>query len=631
MSIFASIALSGAVQAALVGEWNFDNQSFINTGTSGAIHDGTFVTTNSNYFSTDAIGGSGYSLRIRSIAEISETIGGDVLLINNSSTNSAGYVSTFDGAEFTVSMWVKSLDTDWTKWDEIAGKQVENWNSSPNAGWSVRSEWGDTMRFDAYGAGTAPSSVDALDLSWHLITATYDGATMNLYVDGVIEGTINSAITDASAYALAFGAREDGSRNENILIDEIQYYDEALFPEDVFALYTPQDSVIVTPTEIALELISPATMVTGSVAVSFISDSDVEVAISITNETHAGAFSVLSETSLTLTDPSPSNTVIELVFDNAVAGLTNDAETASCTVIIAWNLVGDSEVTEVLVPISLLYEVPDPNMTVEELGSSPATVNPLDLTAEGTTDWVMLGQGGSISNRDEKVGADFIGEVSVIGSHTAYAANAYQSYWTDGSPTATASGVQGGWEAKPLTGEADQALRFSVDGLTPGEYTMKLYCSRYKATGTLTATNNTASYSADFDEGGAGVSSVYGVFTLNFPIVSMGESLDVSLDATALGHSVYGNVSISAITLVKTGNPSPVIEELSIEVISGGTEVVLSFDTTYGALYSVEATDDLAGNSWGDMATDVAGTGSEVSVTNSLSGNTEFYRAYIQD
>jgi hypothetical protein len=634
MSIFVSIALSGAVQAALVGEWNFNSQTFANSGTSGAVHDGTFVTMNSNYFSTDAIDGSGYALRIQSIedADNVDTTGGDVLLINNSSTSSGGYLPTFDGSVFTISMWVKSLDDNWTKWDEIASKQIENWESSPNAGWSVRSTDGNTIRFDAYGAGSAESTADALDLTWHLITVTYDGSAMNLYIDGVLEGSTNSVISDASLYALAFGAREDGSRGEDILIDEIQYYDEALSAAEVLALYTPQTSFIITPLDTALELTAPATLVTGSVAVSCVSESDIEVSVSITNSTHPGAFSVISATPQMLTAPSSASTVFEVEFDNSEAGLVVDGETASCEAVFAWNAVGSAVVTEVLVPINLLYEVPDENITIEQLGDDPAAVNPVDLTAEGSTDWVMLGRDGDIAAREEKTGAAYIGAVTVIGTPTAYAGNAYLSSWTDGTLAAADSGVQGGLEAKPPAVDGKQALTFSVEGLVPGEYTMKLYCSRYRASGTLTATNNMAIYSVDFDEGGVGSGSSYGVITLTFPIGSISESLDVSLDVTALGHSVYGNVSITAITLAQTFVPDPTIGEISMEMISGGTEVALSWDTSYGDYYGVMASGNLAvSSSWSNIITGVLGTGGEVTVTNTLSEGVEFYRAYIQD
>jgi hypothetical protein len=259
-------------------------------------------------------------------------------------------------------------------------------------------------------------------------------------------------------------------------------------------------------------------------------------------------------------------------------------------------------------------------------------VNPLDLTTEGTTDWVMLGRSGSTANRDEKAGADYIGAVTVVGTHDTYAANAYLSRWTDGSPTATASDIQGCWEVKPPAIDDIQALQFSVAGLTPGAYTMKLYCSRYKATGRLTASNDTESYSADFDEGGAGVDSVYGVFTVNFPITFTGESLDVSLDVTALGHSVYGNVAISAITLVQTSIDDWIVDDISIELGTGGTEISFSFGTSVGATYGVQATDDLTDpTSWTNLITGISGDGDIVSVTSPVSAGPEFYRIYIEN
>ncbi|MDF7809567.1 hypothetical protein P4E94_19170, partial [Pontiellaceae bacterium B12219] len=176
-------------QAALVGEWTFDAQTFENSGTAGSVHDGTFVSDNADCFSTDTISGSGYSLRIRSKAENDSTTGGDVLLINNSSTADAGYLSTFDNTSFSVSMWVRTEDADWFQWDEFAGKSLE---SGVKDGWALRSKYGDTIRFDSYDDGSkAESSTDALDQSWHMITATYDkdSKDMKLYIDGVLEAT----------------------------------------------------------------------------------------------------------------------------------------------------------------------------------------------------------------------------------------------------------------------------------------------------------------------------------------------------------------------------------------------------------------------------------------------------------
>jgi hypothetical protein len=565
--------------------------------------------------------------------------------------------------------------------------------------------------------------------------------------------------------------------------------------------------------EIAFDLMAPATLATGRVEIAYVADTNVDVAVSLSEESHPGAFTLLNSTPMTLTEPSPSTTELEFVFDNSSIGLT-DGESATGLVTVVWNMSGNADTIEIVLPISVEYVAQDtgpilwdigratdganipstvadfvaagvsedlsgatvsnvegaqnmvsgditvdlstyrgtylpsgtyagagaslmkeylwhtgsseivigglsrrltPNteynvyvwgkgdgldqtatfsfegtssttatndvftsdatnflakfsfttdltvadtlsigwdrnseytalnafaivaidptieMPIDELGTSPAAVNPLDLTTEGTTDWVMLGRSGSTANRDEKAGADYIGEVIVVGTHDTYAANAYLSRWTDGSPTATASDIQGCWEVKPPAIDDIQALQFSVAGLTPGAYTMKLYCSRYKATGRLTASNDTESYSADFDEGGAGVDSVYGVFTVNFPITFTGESLDVSLDVTALGHSVYGNVAISAITLVQTSIDDWIVDDISIELGTGGTEISFSFGTEAGATYGIQSTDDLTDpTSWTNLITGILGDGDIVTVTKPIITGSEFYRIYIE-
>lgn len=226
--------LTTNVQAALVGEWTFDSQTLANTGTTGSTHDGTFNGGTVAY-STDTQSGSGFSLDL--------TAAGDYMTINNSASGDASYASTFDGSTFTVSMWVKNTDATWTQWSEFAGKG----NETNGEGWALRArDWSGHAqagtRFNSYSDGsvardTSPFLADITDTQWHLLTATYDGSEMNLYIDGVLGGTDSTAtIADTSVYSLVFGARDDGSRGESILIDSIQYYDEALSSLQVAAL-----------------------------------------------------------------------------------------------------------------------------------------------------------------------------------------------------------------------------------------------------------------------------------------------------------------------------------------------------------------------------------------------------------
>ncbi|MDF7807736.1 hypothetical protein P4E94_09830 [Pontiellaceae bacterium B12219] len=73
------------------------------------------------------------------------------------------------------------------------------------------------------------------------------------------------------------------------------------------------------------------------------------------------------------------------------------------------------------------------------------------------------------------------------------------------------------------------------------------------------------------------------------------------------------------------------IGDVSIEMISGGADVVISWATSEYGTFALEATDSLTFPVWGNVATGIPGTGSEVSVTTIVSEAASFYRAYIED
>ncbi|MDF7801246.1 PEP-CTERM sorting domain-containing protein [Pontiellaceae bacterium B1224] len=174
----------------------------------------------------------------------------------------------------------------------------------------------------------------------------------------------------------------------------------------------------------------------------------------------------------------------------------------------------------------------------------------VNLTTEGATDWVMLGRDGSVANRDEKSGVDFISAVTVSGTHDSWAGSAHQFGWTDGNPLASATGASGDWEAKPLT-NTDQYLSFSVDGLAVGDYSMMLYASSYKATQELTATLGVSSQTATH-----GNSNDHTVYAVGFSIDNLGDSMDIVFSAPAISDTAYGNIGISAITIAAVPEPA---------------------------------------------------------------------------
>ncbi|MEI6892649.1 MAG: LamG-like jellyroll fold domain-containing protein [Pontiella sp.] len=642
MAFVAGILCISISQAALVAEWNFDDQTLTNSGSISGEHEGSFVsgpTTNpvvgTAVFSTNTPSGSGYALDLSSIT--------NYMMISNSSSNYDNYVDTFDSAtNFTYSMWIMNPSGTWNGYGSIASKGFEAWNQDDalKVGFELRAQnFTDAVngvRVEFWGNSSVQDPTPYTDLTdgnWHLLTYTYDSMDheLDLYVDGILRVTgSNATMTAASGNLLIFDAVEgdENAKQANCMYDSIQFYDHALSESEVANLYIQQTAFTVDLDELTMELIAPATVATGTVEVAYLAATNVEVNVFFSNETHLGAFSVLEEMPLVLTNVSPVTTSINIEFNMENYGGMTNGEMASCTAIIVWNVQGDTEVTEVEVPVRLLYEIPPTNIvvSVQELGTTPAAVNPLNLSTLGPVDWVMLGQGGSTSNRNEKAGADYIGEVTVAGTHSAFGGNAYLSSWTNGAVQVSTTDVQGNWEA----GGTGGSLFFSLTGLMPAKYTMKVYCSKYKATAQLTVFKGSDSFSVPFDQGGT-VRSYYGVFSIDFSIESNDESLDVIYELVAI--SGPGNVGITAITLERTGYLPPIVGEIYVPTIVGGTNLILRFETTPGYQYAVEATDDLIHGTWSNIAIDISGDEGNVVIMNVISedDSQRFYRAYLQE
>ncbi len=626
MAAVVGIAFSGSVQAALVAEWNFDNQTLTNTGSSGAIHNGVVITgaaTNrtavSAAYSTDTPSGSGYALDLSSTSHY--------LSITNSSTHDAGYVNTFDAAaDFSYSMWVKSTDGTWGSWYEFGGKGSED----NDQGWGMRAKnftdttWGG-VRTGFYQSPddhdvSDETLVNAADQTWHLLTFTYSGTTevLTLYVDGVEKAfRTGAAMLDASSRFLVFGARDDGSRNDNILCDSIQFYDHALAASEVAALYIEQADFFVDSYETELTLYSPETMITGSVTVSYIANTSVDVAVSVSDESHPGAFSLLNDASITLTEPSPDSTVLQFVFNNSVTGLA-DGESATGLVTVAWNLTGDAEVTEVVLPISVYYGVPAPGPILWDIGipssasDIPSTVD--DFIAAGVTEDLT----GAAASNVEAAQTMSDGGVTVslsafAGSYipgttyTGAGASIMKEYiYNKGSSVITISGLSTKLEADTeyrlyLWGKGDaaeQTAKFTFEDAEITTSTNDVF------------TSDAADFMAKFS------------FTTD---LTAADTLTIEWD------NVSTYTAFSGLAIVPLLNPNPTVGDVFCEVVSGGTSIALSFYTTSGYLYSIEAAQDLIYGPWSTIASGISGTGSEVTVTNSMPDVSRFYRAFLQD
>jgi hypothetical protein len=110
-------------------------------------------------------------------------------------------------------------------------------------------------------------------------------------------------------------------------------------------------SAIINPEVLVMDMVSPSTVATGTVDFIYNSDANLDVTITISDQSHLGAFTVVSDTPQTLI-----NKTTELVFeiDNAIAGLVN-GDTATGLVTFAWVEVGGAYSGQITMPISSMY------------------------------------------------------------------------------------------------------------------------------------------------------------------------------------------------------------------------------------------------------------------------------------
>jgi hypothetical protein len=93
---------------------------------------------------------------------------------------------------------------------------------------------GNTFRVDS----TSKLPVDGS--SWVHLAATYDGTTMRLFVDGVLEGSkAGPSAVRANALELAIGAEPGGVRPFKGVIDAVGLYGRALSAQEIGALAAP--------------------------------------------------------------------------------------------------------------------------------------------------------------------------------------------------------------------------------------------------------------------------------------------------------------------------------------------------------------------------------------------------------
>jgi len=251
----------------------------------------------------------------------------------------------------------------------------------------------------------------------------------------------------------------------------------------------------------------------------------------------------------------------------------------------------------------------------------PTLPTMVDLTTEGTADWVHWGARTN-GGLDRKAGVvQQISDFTAIGPNTAqqYGDN-YTGYsWRDGSPISDATNTTTGMFISGLTNGFE--LTVPADTTTR---TLKVYAGLYGGTANFQAWLSDFSARAYAD---ASLSNFFGnayaAYTLTYTAASHNQTLRVRFTSTALFDADFGNVTLQSATLVGGTNVTVPVTLLNPRWV--GTAFAFSFASQTGATYLAEYTPTL-GTNW-QVLTNLMGTGSTLNVTNKNPTATQrFYR-----
>jgi len=95
------------------------------------------------------------------------------------------------------------------------------------------------VMLDIGGAKTITGGATTNDGAWHMIAATYDGATLSLYVDGALDGSLavaGSADID-TAQDLDFGSNKNANAFLEGRIDSCRIYNRSLSADEILRDY----------------------------------------------------------------------------------------------------------------------------------------------------------------------------------------------------------------------------------------------------------------------------------------------------------------------------------------------------------------------------------------------------------
>lgn len=354
--------------------------------------------------------------------------------------------------------------------------------------------------------------------------------------------------------------------------------------------------------------------------------------VALTSPANNATISASGNITLTATANDFDGTVSKVEFFQGTTKLGEDTSspyTFNWTSVTAGNYVLSARATddEGLVSSSSPVEV-FVNRTGGSLAGSitlpPGLPRAVNLTAEGTRDWVHWGLTTNNSVNRKAGVIPQISDFTKIGTNAVeHLADNYTGFsWTDGTPAVTAAGT--------TTGVFMTGLNDGFEISIPADTTtrvLKLYVGLFGAQGNFQAWLSDFSDPAYTDTTLSSLGNGYAVYRLTYAAASAGQTLTVRYRSLNLFDSDFGNVTLQAATLVAGNEPTPVT---IINPSLNGAGFQFSFGTEAGRSYTVQFSGFLPAIDWQTL-TNVTGTGTSAVVTAPASNQAQhFYRVRVQ-
>jgi len=161
-----------------------------------------------------------------------------------------GRALSFDGGDFVSVAHSENLNISntlsisvWVKLNEITNRGIfeKTTNGTVNTQYLLFTEGGHfKFRLIKSAMNTIVSDVNVSPNRWYYVSATYDGTTMRMYVDGILQSetrTISSPIDTGTGESL-IGSLGSGVYRMNGSIDDVRIYNRALSQSEISKLYT---------------------------------------------------------------------------------------------------------------------------------------------------------------------------------------------------------------------------------------------------------------------------------------------------------------------------------------------------------------------------------------------------------